>query len=240
MSQYKVLILEDDECLCSVVKDYLCMFNYHVDVCHNAVCFAQSIQHLNYDLVMLDLNLPDADGLDVLQQLRESNQILVYVISGRTDQQSRIKAFELGADDFITKPFSIKELELKVRNALLRSGLSSNQTDDTSVNDALTLTIFDLCLDKNTRTMKRNGYDPIDLTRGEFELLGTLIQAYGAIVTRKDLLQHLSKTCNINSQESITTLVYRLRKKFMLIDLECPIVTMAGEGYRLERRKVGN
>lgn len=206
------------------------MLNYHVDVCHNAVCFAQSIKRLNYDLVMLDLNLPDADGLEVLQQIRESNQTLVYVISGRTDQQSRIKAFELGADDFITKSFSIKELELKIRNALLRSGLSSNQTDDT-----LTLTIFDLCLDKNTRAMKRNGYDPIDLTRGEFELLGTLIQADGAIVTRKDLLQHLSKTCNINSQESITTLVYRLRKKFTLIDMKCPIVTVAGEGYRLDK-----
>lgn len=235
MSQYKILILEDDECLCSVVKDYLSMLNYHVDVCHNAACFVQSIQGHRYDLVMLDLNLPDADGLEVLKQLRESSQILVYIISGRTDQQSRIKAFELGADDFITKPFSIKELELKINNALLRSELSSNPTADTPVSDSLSLTIFDLCLDKNTRSMKRKGYDPIDLTRGEFELLSTLIEAVGTIVTRKDLLKHLSEVCNINSQESITTLIYRLRKKFTLIDMECPIVTVAGEGYRLDK-----
>lgn len=222
----------------SVVSDYLTMLNYDVDLCHNAACFSHKIQENTYDLVMLDLNLPDADGLEVLKALRTSDQTLVYVISGRTDQDSRINAFELGADDFITKPFSIKELELKIRNALIRSENSANSQSDASSLNSQQFSISGVMVDLNARTMRKVGHDPIEMTRGEIELLACLMNADGNIVDRKQLIKHLSVSCNIHSQESITTLVYRLRKKFSSVDAQCPIVTVAGEGYRLERRKV--
>lgn len=213
------------------------MLDYDVELCHNAACFSEKLQQQSYDLVMLDLNLPDADGLEVLQRLRKSHQSLVYVISGRTDQDSRIQAFELGADDFISKPFSIREVELKIRNALLRStNASLTEAADSDSQDHL-ITVFDVTLDLNAREMYRDGFSPVALTRGESELLACLIRAKGAVVNRKQLISVLSTSFNIFSEESITTLVYRLRKKFLLLKTNCPISTAAGEGYRLERRR---
>ena len=231
MTTKHVLMLEDDTALCAVVQEFLSLHEYTVHVCHDGRAFIQALKLRPYDLVLLDLNLPDADGLDLLADLRAGNTTLLYVISGRSDQGSRIRALELGADDFINKPFSIRELELKIRNALMRSARPKAHTLDSAPSDH---PCGDVTLSARDRSLVAQNGDSVSLTRGEFELVNHLVKANGNVVSRDALLGYLSHNANVVSYESITTLIYRLRVKFRRLGVDCPIVTVAREGYKIK------
>lgn len=233
MDKFRVLLVEDDESLCQVVTDFFDMFGYQITQVQSGDAFSQVIGKQVFDIILLDLNLPDADGLELLKALREEQQVLLYVVSGRQDETSRLRAYELGADDFIAKPFSARELELKVRNALKRH-LSTVSSVQSRVNQPGVFSFQGWQLEEATRSVCHQQGDQIPLTRGEYELLAFLADAGGAVVTRDNLLNHLEYAADIYSAETITALVYRLRRKFAQTGLDSPIVTLSRVGYRLE------
>lgn len=233
MESAKVLLVEDDESLCQVVTDFFEMLGYRITQAQNGSAFYQQIQQQMFDIILLDLNLPDTDGLELLQALREEQQVLLYVVSGRQDEASRLRAYELGADDFIAKPFSARELELKVRNALQRQK-SFAQPVEAENQPAIKTDFNGWQLMEDTRSIRYQQGEEVSLTRGEYELLLMLVNAHGAVVPRDTLLSHLEKVADIYSAETITALVYRLRRKFAQKGLDSPIKTLSGVGYRLE------
>ncbi|WP_417580430.1 response regulator transcription factor [Nitrincola sp.] len=233
MEKSRVLLVEDDESLCQVVTDFFNMFGYQISQAQSGDEFSRLIRQQAFDIILLDLNLPDADGLELLRMLREEQQVLLYVVSGRQDETSRLRAYELGADDFIAKPFSARELELKVRNALKRHGPVIDFVESQDKQPGVFI-FQGWQLEEATRSVCHQQGKQIQLTRGEYELLAFLAEAGGAVVTRDNLLNHLEQAADIYSAETITALVYRLRRKFAQTDLDSPIVTLSRIGYRLE------
>lgn len=224
-------MLEDDLSLCSVVSDFMGLHGHEMDCCGEVVVFRKWLLARTYDLILLDLNLSDTDGLDVLEEVRAIRQTLLYVVSGRSDAASRLRAYELGADDFIVKPFSVKELELKVRNAMLRG---QQAAADVVEGGGCMPSGRAWRLDARARAVVGFPEDArVALTRGEYELFRVLLEAGGSVVAREKLLSHLGSAGQITSAESITTLIYRLRRKFAQLGAKCPICTVAGEGYRI-------
>lgn len=229
----RILMLEDDASLSATVSDFFSLTGHQVDTTQDNRSFLYQLrQGGSYDLILVDLNLPDRDGLDIIEDFRKRESTLLYVVSGRKDQETRLRAFELGADDYIVKPFSVRELELKVRNAVQRlrqQGAGGNYQGETSVS-------LDWTLDADSRSVMHTEKGGLELTKGEFEILTTLVRADGKLVTRDQLLSRLTRTAQITSAESVTTLVYRLRRKFKDWEVRSHIVTVPGEGYRIDRR----
>ena len=125
---YKVLVLEDDAALRAVLRDFLSLMHYQVLEAADLASFRTLAGAEKFDLLLLDLNLPDGDGLALLRELAANGDTAVFVVSGRCDEQSRLQALEAGADDYIVKPFNARELEFRIRNFLRRQSSRNPST----------------------------------------------------------------------------------------------------------------
>jgi two-component system response regulator MtrA len=179
-----------------------------------------------YALVILDLMLPGAHGFDVLKALRrERHQVPVIVLSARLDAADKVRALELGADDYVTKPFWPDELLARVRARLRRPALTDGRRVVASGG---------LSIDLEARAVLAHGA-PVDVTRAEFELLAALARRPGAAVSRAWLVEHVLDPSKDGDERTLDVHVSRLRRK--LGDAGTEIATVWGVGYRLGRAK---
>lgn len=176
----RILVVEDDVPLAKFIGKGLEEEHYAVDIVHDGEQARVLACESEYDLVILDLNLPKLDGIAVLQHLRDRKRLPVLILTGKTRLEDRIHALDAGADDCLLKPFSFAELSARVR-ALLRRGGSALQ---------LKLTVGDLELDRVQRTVARGG-KRIELTSKEFALLEYLMRNAGRRVTRTMIIEHV-------------------------------------------------
>ena len=177
----RILVVEDDKAVASFVKKGLESEQYAVDVTGDGEDARCLVGEADFDLVILDLVLPKVDGLDVLKHIRSrKTSPPVLILSGRARVEDRVKGLDLGADDYLTKPFSFSELSARVR-ALLRR--SPNMI-------GIVLRVEDLELDRAERVVKRAGRR-IDLTPREFALLEYLMRNGGRTVTRAMIIEHV-------------------------------------------------
>jgi two-component system OmpR family response regulator len=174
-------------------------------------------------MIILDIGMPDTDGLAVCLEIRKSSNVPILFLSARDDEIDRIVGLEIGGDDYVTKPFSLEELVARIRTILRRSGLS----DETSS----TLVFGDLELDEDTHEVARGGR-PIDLTATEFRLLRYLMLNPRRVLTRAQLLDHVWNYDFGGDARVLETYISYLRKK---VDVEQPslIHTVRGVGYSL-------
>jgi DNA-binding response OmpR family regulator len=185
-----------------------------------------------FDLILLDLNLPDCDGLDLLSGLREHLDTLLFVVSGRSDERSRLSSLELGADDYITKPFSARELELRMRNMLRRQESRGRSLE---FSPSFLPTFSGWKIDESARRVERDDGTVLNLTLAEYELLLILVNARGAVVRRDQMLDTLAQVAHVGNPETLNALVYRLRRKLARGTIEPdPIMTLSGVGYQLK------
>jgi DNA-binding response OmpR family regulator len=219
----RILIVEDDAALASYIRKGLESEHYAVDVALDGEQGAMMATDLDYDLLVLDLNLPRLDGISVLRNLRpDKPQLPVLVLTARSRVEDRIQALDCGADDCINKPFSYSELSARVR-ALMRRGRPSVQS---------TLTVGDLQLDRVERRVCRNGRR-IDLTVKEFALLEYLMRNAGRRITRSMIIEHVWNLNFDTSTNVVDVYINYLRKK---VDEGAPrrlIHTVRGVGYEL-------
>lgn len=168
------------------------------------------------DMVILDLGLPDMDGLDVLRAIRKISDVPVIIATARGDEMDRIIGLEIGADDYVVKPFSVRELAARVR-AISRRRVVEAPTEMSTIS-----------IDRNRRVVTANG-EEVDLTAKEFDLLGVLMEDPGRVVPRQELYARVWDPVWIGSGKTLDVHVASVRKKLGNPDL---IETVRGVGYR--------
>ncbi len=220
-----ILIVDDEPKITRLARDYLENAGFGVLSMGSGGGALSIVRSETPDLVVLDLGLPDMDGLDVCRQLRRSSSIPIIMLTARDEETDKLVGLELGADDYITKPFSPKELVARVR-AVLRRAASAREPQEL-------LKISDLSLDLPAMRVKR-GQEAIDLTPTEFELLAALASQPGRIFTRAQLLDAVHGVAIESYERAIDAHIKNIRKKLENNPREPEyILTVYGVGYRL-------
>ncbi|GAB3356278.1 response regulator [Lysobacter tyrosinilyticus] len=177
----QLLIIDDDERLCSMLDQYLSQAGYRVTCCHTVGDGLREQRRLSPDAIILDLMLPDGDGLDVCTKLRETTAVPIIMLTARGDATDRIVGLELGADDYLPKPFDPRELLARLRTVLRRGGAVVSPV----------LRFGRLEIDRESRQVRIDGQVRA-LTGYQFDLLVTLAERAGRVVTRNQLLELVS------------------------------------------------
>lgn len=223
--KHRILIVDDDIALRDLVVNYLSANGYPVEVAGDGTGMRAVLGKYTVDLVVLDLMLPGEDGLSLLRWLREHHGPPVIIVSARGDEVDRVVGLEMGADDYLAKPFGPRELLARVRAVLRRSSETNTPTDT----QALTFGPFSLHL--NTHVLNRGGIE-IPLTFGEFNLLRVLLEHANQILSRDHLISLLKGYERSPFDRSIDVRVTRLRRKIEpKPDSPIFLRTVWGEGY---------
>jgi two-component system alkaline phosphatase synthesis response regulator PhoP len=220
-----ILVVDDEPGIASLVRDYLEHAGFGVLVAgdgRNALALARSRRP---DLVVLDLGLPGLDGLDVARALRRDSDVPILMLTARTDEADRVAGLELGADDYVSKPFSPREIVARVRAILRRTEIATTLAD-------APIRVLDVELDP-ARLRASIGGRPVDLTPTEFALLATLARQPGRVFTRSQLLDAIHGVAFEAYERAIDGHVKNLRRK-LEPDPAHPryLLTVHGAGYR--------
>ncbi|MPV49110.1 response regulator [Pseudactinotalea sp. HY160] len=219
----RLLIVEDEIALSEAISTGFRAGGYEVDVCTNGAEARERCLVEEYDLILLDLSLPGADGLDVLRALRSVDpRTPVLVLSARSRILDKVGALDLGANDYLTKPFHFDELEARVRS------LTRRRFEQQGV----LISCGDLAFDTKSRVAVVNG-DAITLTRKEAGLLEYLIHHQDSVVSQDELLEHVWDSAVPRSSNSVRVHVSSLRKKVRVALGRDPIRNRVGHGYTL-------
>lgn len=205
----RLLIVEDEPEVRKVVSAYMRKHGFTVTEVGSGDDFQRHFSEGTYDLILLDLNLPDLDGISLLRDVRARSRAPIFIVSGRRDERTRLRALQFGADDYVPKPFSLRELELRITNFLRRQ--HERQRPEGSVPSAWR--VGEWTVDCTRRVVTSGDGRTPSLTRGEFDVLLCLLQARGDVVPRQSILDQVQQTGAAMNQESLTTVVYRLRRK---------------------------
>ena len=219
-----VLVVDDEKKIVRLVSDYLQAAGFRVVTAHDGKMAMAQFRYERPDLIVLDLNMPGMDGIDVARAIRQERNTPIIMLTARVEEMDRIIGLELGADDYVTKPFSPRELVSRVRAVLRRA--NSSQAPSSVIRAG------DLVIDPESRTVIR-GEDSIDLTTTEFDLLVVLTRTPGRVFSRMELLDRVQGTSFEGYERTIDVHVKNLRKKIEA-DPRKPryILTVYGAGYR--------
>jgi two-component system, OmpR family, response regulator CpxR len=204
-----VLIVDDDVELCELVAEYLTPEGFQVEAVHSGSQGLDRALAGEYAIVVLDIMLPGMSGLDVLRRLRSQSRLPVLILTARGDDVDRIVGLEIGADDYLAKPFNPRELLARIR-AILRRSQPVPTEGAGSVSDKVV--VSDVELDPAARVVRRQG-DPVDLTSVEFSLLELLMRSAGQVVTREQIAQDVLGRQFYPYDRSIDMHVSKLRRK---------------------------
>ena|SRR5512132_1319752 len=223
----QILIIDDDVALCELVTEYLEPLGFQIESVHRGDAGAERALAGEHSLVVLDVMLPGLNGFEVLRRIRAESKIPVLMLTARGDDIDRIVGLEIGADDYLPKPFNPRELTARIRAILRRT------TSETPVDQALEkrLQVGDVELDSGTRGITRSGQN-VELTAVEFDLLEKLLRSAGQIVTREELSKQVLGRSASPFDRSIDMHISNLRKKLgHRTDATERIKTVRGVGY---------
>ena len=230
-SRTQVLIVDDDAKLCHLVRDYLQPLGYEVTAAHTGTEGLEIASRESFSAVILDVMLPGMNGFDVLRELRAKSNVPVLMLTGRGEEADRIVGLELGADDYLPKTFSTRELLARLRAVIRRSSIAQIHEESCTP----LVTVGDLRLDPEAR-MAALGDQPLQLTAVEFDLLFSLAKAAGHIRTREQLLSEVADRNFDIFDRSIDVHISSLRRK-LGDDPKSPrfIITVRSAGYMLRK-----
>ncbi|HZU12474.1 MAG TPA: response regulator transcription factor [Chloroflexota bacterium] len=226
----RILVVEDEEQLANLVARQLGTGGHAVTIARDGNAALEMLARQPVDLVILDWMLPGLDGLEVCRRIRAQSITPILMLTARAAELDRVLGLEVGADDYLTKPFSMAELQARTR-ALLRRVDLMKQSAGRGESRRDILEVAGLCIDVAGRTVRR-GEIPIDLTPKEFDLLSLLAEQPGRAYSREYLLQRIWGDEYVGFDRTVDTHVVRLRKK--LGDGGPRIATVWGVGYKLQ------
>lgn len=221
----RILIVEDEPELCDAIAEGLELDGYAVDTCYNGADAYELMAVEAYDLVVLDLNLPGMDGIDVLKEVRKVKQdVRVLILSARSSVADKVLGLDIGANDYLAKPFAFEELEARVRSLLRRSFIQED----------IVLRWEAIGLDTRGRTASVNGA-PIPLTRKELALLEYFLLNSNKVISQEELMEHVWNMEADSLSNAVRVHIASLRKKLKSVLGYDPIATKIGQGYHLSR-----
>ncbi|MBU3175483.1 response regulator transcription factor [Clostridium estertheticum] len=217
----KILIIEDDLKLKKYMQEYLNAYDYKTILLNDFDNVLEDVQHIEPNLIILDINLPTFDGFYFLKIIRNKSNVPVIIVSARSEEGEQIRGMELGADDYITKPFGMGILLAKV-NAVLRRTNNVVATED-----------FNICgLTLNSDSMRLMFEEKIvELSKNEYKLLKLFMSNCGKVITREELLETLWDDTDFIDDNTLTVNITRVKKKLKDLEVENSIVTKRGVGY---------
>ena len=219
----RLLVVEDEKDLCDTIAKVLYDSGYEVDTCYDGEEALDYILTEEYDLIVLDLNLPGMDGMDILKELRQKNEeTKVLILSARSQIADKVEGLDAGANDYMEKPFHLQELEARIRSLTRRKFVQK-----------------DVCLqcgDIRFNTRERVAYakdEPVSLTRKENGILEYLLLNQGRPISQEELIEHVWDASVDSFSGSIRVHMSSLRKKLKAVLGYDPIVNKVGEGYKI-------
>lgn len=219
----RLLLVEDDLILKDGLERSFAKLGYAVDVISDGESANKLLTYQEYDVIVLDLGLPKLSGFEVLKRLRARGSTTpVLILTALEDTQNRVKGLDLGADDYLSKPFELAELEARVR-ALIRRGVSGGSAK---------ITFGDLIFDTTSRQCMASGV-ALSLSARELALLELMMLKSAKVVSKTKILEHLCSWDDEISENAVEVIVSRLRKKLLVFGVE--IKTIRGLGYLLAR-----
>lgn len=227
----KILIVEDDLSIAELQRDYLELADFEVKICTDGVTGLNEIKQNKYDLIILDVMLPKIDGFDILRSMQDYKDIPVLMVSAKKEEIDKIKGLGLGADDYITKPFSPGELVARVKSHLKNYERLKNKFGDKAQSN--TIIIRGLELRKDSRQVFINGNE-VNLAQKEFELLLYLTQNPNRVFGREELFERIWGLDALGDNATVTVHIGRIREKIESNPSNPQYVeTVWGAGYRL-------
>jgi DNA-binding response OmpR family regulator len=222
-----ILVVDDEKRLVSLVESYLKQEGYRVATAHNGKEALTAARRDKPDLIVLDVMMPEMDGYEFMRKHRAESNTPIILLTARVDDEEKVIGLEVGADDYMTKPFRPRELVARVRAVLRRAGEKEPAAN--------VLKAADIILDRDSRTVKV-GADFVDLTPSEFDILTALIASPGRVYSRLDLLDIIQGVRYEGYERTIDTHIKNLRGKIEN-DPRAPqyIETVYGVGYRFKR-----
>ncbi len=228
----QILVVEDEESICGILKYQLERSNYQVAIAVDGEQAIAMMKQSPYDLVLLDLMLPYKDGFEVCREVRQFSMVPIIMLTARDTEVDKVLGLELGADDYVTKPFSARELLARIKANLRRQSVATEDTDTTKKEK---LQFGELMIDIKLMQVLRNNVE-ILVTHREFELLLYLAKHPGVVFSREQLLQDVWGYDYLGDERTVDVTVRRLREKIER-DPGNPdyILTRRGAGYYFRR-----
>lgn len=227
MDKAHILIVEDELTSRAMLAGYFKAEGYQISEAENGTQMRAAFDGHAIDLIMLDIHLPDEDGLSLLKDVRRRSDVGIIMVTGKSDDVDRIVALEMEADDYVTKPFNPRELLARAKNVIRRVKAARQLQPSNRV-----IGFAGWQLDLDQRVLIDPDGEPVHLTRGEFELLSALTSHKGQVLTRDNLLDHLNHRQCDPTDRTVDVLVARTRKKIERNPKDPEfIVTVHGIGY---------
>ena len=219
----RILIVDDDEELAGLLSELLTREGFRVDMQHDGPKGLATALGGGFDLLILDVMLPGMDGFEILRRVRRESRLPVLMLTARGEDEDRIIGLELGADDYLPKPFNTRELVARVRAIMRR--LEERRP-------GIKFEVNGISIDPGTRDVTRNG-TPVEVTTFEFDILEALMRAAGRVVSRDDLMEELYGRKATPFDRSVDMHISHLRKK---LETDKPLIkTVRGVGYQFVR-----
>ncbi|WP_077615223.1 response regulator transcription factor [Caenibacillus caldisaponilyticus] len=232
-SHAKILVVDDEERIRRLLRMYLEREDYEIEEADNGETALDLALKNDYDLIILDLMLPGMDGIEVCQKLRESKATPVIMLTAKGEESNRVQGFEVGTDDYIVKPFSPREVVLRVKALLRRASSTKFLETDTSAKNVLVYP--HLTIDHDAHRVTVDDHE-VNLTPKEYELLFYLASSPDKVFTREELLRDVWNYEFFGDLRTVDTHVKRLREKLNRVSDHAGdmIVTVWGVGYKFE------
>jgi len=228
METYQILIVEDEDVTRFNLRNLFEAEGYQVYEAIDGESMAQQLEQNNINLVIMDINLPGKNGLLLARELTKNRELGLIFLTGRDSDIDKVLGLEIGADDYLTKPFNPRELTIRARNILSRIGQQKPDEETKSI-----ITFNQWTLDGNSRQMTSPTGEVIAIPRGEYRALNLLIKNAGKIISRQELIKEMTGRDLRANDRTVDVTIRRLRKHFESVeDANELINTIHGEGYR--------
>ena len=223
-----ILIVDDEPSIVDNISFALETEGFSVISCTTGGDALAELEAINFDLIILDIGLPDMNGFELAKSIRSSSQVPIIFLTARSTEIDRVVGLELGADDYVTKPFSPRELSARVKAVLRRTGSTSSPEEVTPIRGSVLFEIDDQKMLITYRTQN------VELSRIEYRLLKILVKSPGRVYSRNQLMDHAWEHSGVSLDRTVDTHIKTIRQKLKVIDPSYdPIVTHRGIGYAL-------
>ena len=221
-----LLIVDDESRIRSLIAKYAAFEGYETDEAANGMEAVRKCREKPYDLIIMDVMMPELDGFSAVREIRKTQNVPVIMLSARGEEYDRIHGFELGIDDYVVKPFSPKELMMRVAAVLKRAGGPEKQPDEV-------ITLGDLTVDFTARRVFVQGKE-LDLSPKEYELLFYMVRNRGIALTREQLISDVWGYDFFGDSRTVDVHIKRLREKLEKYSDDWQLKTVWGVGYKFE------